>query len=881
MSNSDDDWFEKDIDEFVVQAPSSDVEHFVTSKISDADDSEYGGSYCSNEKNTNRTSTDQNKANNFMVKNCTNSSYIQPISFKKLSFLLDQTPLNIFLDIIQTDSGFFETLNRSSNSIEMMLSTIKVINRFIENPFTEHINTLLNKVRKISNYWNQIETILKETTIKPRPNSFSKQKKKNNKVVVHRNNTEVWQHALELSTSVAKYVGLPGGFIENILKIIDGNENNDLILSQFKIEYEMLLNDSKSDKDKDKECYQTYQQMDIYPSIDELTQKQNLLTYVKPNIIKGRFESVAQYLDIHLALLREDFISPLREGIVQIIEQLKDNQTVEEPKSNFNIRVYPNVRILVKQLKSSKTRFKSEYLMVDLEAKIRSEQNSSELVNTNKYSKKLMYGSLLCFSSTPMFENLIIAVVSNRDVDLLSQGYIQIEIIHSYNITNVFDRDLIMCESDVYFETYRHVYNVLKSFTDETFPMKNYIIDVDPTPHYPTYIPKQGEVVFTYKHHTLDLKNTSSWPKAIEMNFNATQAEALKHAITKQFSIIQGIPGSGKSHMGLEIVSTLLLNTNAQIVVISYTNHALDHFLSSILKYTDSIVRIGNQSKNEQLDRFNIKQLCENAVIDKRVKTALFKLKMAYSEAVQEFNELQNSSNTDIETFDLYTKIQAKLQSISRMQEEIKQIGEYQLIKSKRIVGMTSTGAARCNALVHLLQSPIVVFEEAAEMLESHIVAALTKNVQQLILIGDHQQLRPITSVYELARKFNMDISLFERMINNDMHCVTLTTQYRMRPEISSLIRTSIYKEVTDDDSVKQYPDVVGVSKNLYFIDHTNSESGDSDETTKKNVYESLFMLSLCNYLILQGYKADDITILTTYNGQVFQFAQVKKNNSS
>lgn len=46
-------------------------------------------------------------------------------------------------------------------------------------------------------------------------------------------------------------------------------------------------------------------------------------------------------------------------------------------------------------------------------------------------------------------------------------------------MASVFDRDLIMCESDVYFETYRHVYSVLKSFTEETFPMKNYIIDVD------------------------------------------------------------------------------------------------------------------------------------------------------------------------------------------------------------------------------------------------------------------------------------------------------------------------------------------------------------------------------------------------------------------
>lgn len=97
-----------------------------------------------------------------------------------------------------------------------------------------------------------------------------------------------------------------------------------------------------------------------------------------------------------------------------------------------------------------------------------------------------------------------------------------------------------MCESDVYFETYRHVYTVLKSFTDETFPMKNYIIDVDVNPCFPSYIPEKGQIVYTYKQHSLDLKNTSSWPPAASMKFNESQVSALKHALTRQFSIIQG-----------------------------------------------------------------------------------------------------------------------------------------------------------------------------------------------------------------------------------------------------------------------------------------------------------------------------------------------------
>lgn len=91
--------------------------------------------------------------------------------------------------------------------------------------------------------------------------------------------------------------------------------------------------------------------------------------------------------------------------------------------------------------------------------------------------------------------------------------------------------------------------------------------------------------------------------------------------------------------------------------------------------------------------------------------------------------------------------------------------------------------------------------------------------------IGDHQQLRPTTSVYKLAQQYHMDISLFERMLNNNLHSVTLTTQYRMRTEIANLIRPMIYKDLIDNENVHRYPNVIGMEKNLFFIDHNNLES--------------------------------------------------------
>ncbi|CAG7827242.1 unnamed protein product, partial [Allacma fusca] len=91
-----------------------------------------------------------------------------------------------------------------------------------------------------------------------------------------------------------------------------------------------------------------------------------------------------------------------------------------------------------------------------------------------------------------------------------------------------------------------------------------------------------------------------------------------------------------------------------------------------------------------------------------------------------------------------------------------------------RIVGMTTTGAAKYDDLLMNSSPRIVIVEEAAEVLESHIIPCLLPNCQHLILIGDHQQLQPCVNIQELSDKYHLDISLFERMVNNKLHLCTL-----------------------------------------------------------------------------------------------------------
>lgn len=94
-----------------------------------------------------------------------------------------------------------------------------------------------------------------------------------------------------------------------------------------------------------------------------------------------------------------------------------------------------------------------------------------------------------------------------------------------------------------------------------------------------------------------------------------------------------------------------------------------------------------------------------------------------------------------------------------------------------------------------------------------------------LILIGDHKQLRPSTAVYKLAKEFHLDISLFERMVNSDVPYYALGEQHRMRPEVSSLITPAIYPNLIDHISVLNRPHIRGVTKDIFFINHTNFET--------------------------------------------------------
>jgi hypothetical protein len=445
---------------------------------------------------------------------------------------------------------------------------------------------------------------------------------------------------------------------------------------------------------------------------------------------------------------------------------------------------------------------------------------------------------------------------------------------------------------------------------------------------------------------------------------------------------------TGKTFIGGLIARILRGNTDASILCLCYTNHALDQFLEHMMDAGEKLlVRLGSRSRSGRVSRYNLRELARQKAqmapeSNRRFKQVtaqmhgakekieegieLIKLPAKWDtpdggvqkylkEELPEYHSclciphlddgfqivgpdskplasdslwkawyrgdkfpmfLESFMPEDLPDFNAFWSISpidrlamanewkkemiaAEIQDFKQLVTEfqvlcderrsIKQQQDHQILQEARVIGATTTGAAQHKQLLTAKKPEILIVEEAGEVLEAHVLAALqADSTKHLILIGDHMQLRPKVETYHLTAVSNMgytfDQSLFERLILSDRPSVTLGVQHRMRPSISSIIRTQTYPDLVDHTSVKRFPDIQGIKHNLVFIDHIHNEDfpddGDEDVrgTSKSNGYEVDLCLAIAKYLLQQGYRPERLAILTPYLGQLQQIVHRVKN---
>ncbi|KAF8465537.1 P-loop containing nucleoside triphosphate hydrolase protein [Kalaharituber pfeilii] len=209
-------------------------------------------------------------------------------------------------------------------------------------------------------------------------------------------------------------------------------------------------------------------------------------------------------------------------------------------------------------------------------------------------------------------------------------------------------------------------------------------------------------------------------------------------------------------------------------------------------------------------------------------------------------------------------------------------------LQAAHVIGVTTTGLALNADLIRSLDAKVLICEEAAEVLEAHILTALIPTMEHAILIGDHLQLRPQITKYDFdvenprgGTAYGLNTSLFERMVEVERYggkrfpIAKLDTQRRMHPSIANLVRNTLYPDLKDDLSTANHPMVTGMAKRLFWMDHRNPEEGDDNRqlqgsTSYANPWEADMVVGLVQHLARQGtYKSRDIAVLSPYLGQL------------
>ncbi|KAF2714355.1 hypothetical protein K504DRAFT_366188 [Pleomassaria siparia CBS 279.74] len=220
---------------------------------------------------------------------------------------------------------------------------------------------------------------------------------------------------------------------------------------------------------------------------------------------------------------------------------------------------------------------------------------------------------------------------------------------------------------------------------------------------------------------------------------------------------------------------------------------------------------------------------------------------------------------------------------------EQKKIGmweqDFRILKLQRVIGMTTTGLSKYRGLISSLRPRVVLVEEAAETLEAPVTAACLPTLEHLILVGDHQQLRPHCQVRKFEdAPFNFNLSLFERMVYNDVEIDCLSRQRRMIPEVRRLLEPIYGKALKDHSSVMDVsnrPPVEGMGGcNSFFFTHESRESRDSNMSAF-NEQEADMIVGFFDYLVLNGVDPSKITVLTFYHGQRKAIQKRLRNNAN
>ena len=399
---------------------------------------------------------------------------------------------------------------------------------------------------------------------------------------------------------------------------------------------------------------QNFRDLSVIPSAADLLCSR---PFLRKNITDRRFNDLDHYLDVHFRLLKEDFVIPLRDGIKQLTKD-KDllEPTKSNTRRANDVSVYHGVRVLYpvcnRKGRVFKIKFNQSHSKVRRVKWERSKRLkfgsllclSSDDFNTlvfasveNRDPEGLSDGQL-----EVRFENTEAAEV-NRFIES-KETFVMVEsdayfesyrhVLKGLQEINpgefAFQRYIVECCQDIGPPAYQlHGKEGDEKNNSFTFKFDRGLAKKSPetlvsnhgssTPWLQVASehalgtdsgqPGEGSGELSSDAWTESLDNPDvakdkifNWPDRESLGLNESQMRAFQLALTKEFALIQGPPGTGKTFVGLKIAQALLDNKSlwqdekgcSPILMVSYTNHALDQFLEGLISNRGEMGKISS-----------------------------------------------------------------------------------------------------------------------------------------------------------------------------------------------------------------------------------------------------------------------------------------------
>jgi len=389
---------------------------------------------------------------------------------------------------------------------------------------------------------------------------------------------------------------------------------------------------------------------------------------------------------------------------------------------------------------------------------------------------------------------------------------------------------------------------------------------------------------------------------------NKSQQEAVIRSLAaRDFFLIHGPPGTGKTITCVEVIAQLIKRGN-KILTAADSNVAVDNLVERLDKIGVNVVRIGHPARIiPALRRRSLDYLVQdepNYQKAQEFRKRAYELKEDMKRYImpemrwrrglsdEEIMLLASEGATTrgiplkkIEGMKKWLDLKHELDRLFGDARELEERAIRRIIKAAAVICTTNSTAG--SEILKGEKFDFAVIDEATQSTEPSALIAVLK-AKRFIMAGDHKQLPP-TVLNEEAACRSFTKSLFERLLalHGDKIRVMLDVQYRMNEEIAEFPNREFYDgKLKADEQVKRrtlrdiLPESVDEDsedvKPFLFIDTCDEleERVRKGSTSRENPGEAKLVKDVAERLLNRGIRPEDIAVISPYDDQV---AQIKR----